>query len=362
MSRREAQKAFAALVTLDGELRDDLRLIDRSRAAASLCDAIAASEVTTTAAIAAASSGSPLADATRTRLIVACLDAQSKAREAVASDLEHRVAAIPAAVARIRDARSIDELVRRTCAELTGALGFRCATYSEVDAAAGAVRFRHSRRDLSRAGSPAAWQISAAESQCIAERRPIIVHAAASTSDDAAACRTEAASIVVAPIITKSAATALIHADREPPWSVDAADVRLLEIVTAAFTAIHERETDAERLELQQQAMVAAARRLVDHAESTVAQDVLGITDTWPAQRVPQNSTPRAAQGLLTRRESEVLQLIARGLSNAEIAEELVVGVETVKSHVKKVLRKLGAANRAEAIAVYLESTRPPTR
>ncbi|MBC2642152.1 response regulator transcription factor [Rhodococcus wratislaviensis] len=57
----------------------------------------------------------------------------------------------------------------------------------------------------------------------------------------------------------------------------------------------------------------------------------------------------------LTRREREVFQLLAAGKSNTEIADELVISVFTVKSHVKKILRKLGAMNRSEAIYRYLE-------
>ena len=69
---------------------------------------------------------------------------------------------------------------------------------------------------------------------------------------------------------------------------------------------------------------------------------------------VAQRMTERMFQAALTNREIEVLQLLARGMRNKEIAAELRISEETVQGHVKNILAKLSVHDRTEAVAVAI--------
>lgn len=85
------------------------------------------------------------------------------------------------------------------------------------------------------------------------------------------------------------------------------------------------------------------------------------ILDPPPAQMEILRGKTGVATPELTRRELDVLARLGEGKSNAAIAEELFVSPETVKSHVASVLRKLGAANRSEAVERHRHFLRPVT-
>lgn len=106
----------------------------------------------------------------------------------------------------------------------------------------------------------------------------------------------------------------------------------------------------------------ARAEELVDAIRLVASGDGL-LTPELTRQIVARfatgarEQTGRAALvSRLTEREREVLVLIARGLSNREIATDLTVGIETVKTHVKRILMKLDLRDRAQAVAVAYEA------
>jgi DNA-binding NarL/FixJ family response regulator len=95
--------------------------------------------------------------------------------------------------------------------------------------------------------------------------------------------------------------------------------------------------------------------RVVAAGEALLAPSITRRLIEDFARRPPATAAPVALADL-TRRELEVLGLIARGLSNADIARELVVGDATVKTHVARIFAKLDLHDRAQAVVVAYES------
>lgn len=106
--------------------------------------------------------------------------------------------------------------------------------------------------------------------------------------------------------------------------------------------------------------IAAATAERIDSEERLRAQEVRlrALSEQIKAlgNVVPEESRHRAAEfastaALLTERERDILEELLRGASNASIAESHTLSIETVKTHVKHILRKMGASNRAELIA-----------
>jgi len=99
---------------------------------------------------------------------------------------------------------------------------------------------------------------------------------------------------------------------------------------------------------------VVHAVRTVHRSESLLFPAAVRALVSGRARGRTSTTTDPTAR--LTEREQEVLRLVAAGMSNAEVAGQLFLGIETVKSHVRSILTKLGVRDRVQAVIVAYES------
>jgi DNA-binding NarL/FixJ family response regulator len=123
-------------------------------------------------------------------------------------------------------------------------------------------------------------------------------------------------------------------------------DEYVFEALRAGASGFLLKRTDPEQL--------VAAVRIVAGGEALLSPSVTRRLIAAFTRRPQMGSNLRLAD--LTEREREVLLLIARGLSNQELADQLFIADNTVKTHVKRIFTKLGARDRAQAIVMAYES------
>jgi len=107
---------------------------------------------------------------------------------------------------------------------------------------------------------------------------------------------------------------------------------------------------------------IAGAVRIVARGEALLAPAVTrGVIEEFV--RTPRRSRPGDSVSALTAREREVFDLLIRGLSNAEICDALVISDATVKTHVARILAKLGVRDRVQVVIhAYETGVIPPPR
>jgi DNA-binding NarL/FixJ family response regulator len=103
-------------------------------------------------------------------------------------------------------------------------------------------------------------------------------------------------------------------------------------------------------------AQLIAGVRTVAAGDSLLAPSITRRLIEEFVRSRPRGTTPPPEVARLSEREREVLRLVARGLSNAEVGQELFVSEATVKTHVAHVLQKLGLRDRVQAVVLAYES------
>ena len=167
--------------------------------------------------------------------------------------------------------------------------------------------------------------------------------------------RPRAANYVAAPVIAYGEVVATIHGDAYfSDRVVDEVDRDVLASFAASLGQIAERAILIELLQFQQR-MAEQLARSTSGVLGAVGGDIPLLESDQRASKAPWQSRSEVVADL-TRREYEVLQLMTKGATNREIATTTFLSEETVKWHVKHILKKFGVAHRGQAVAMYLES------
>jgi LuxR family transcriptional regulator, regulator of acetate metabolism len=171
-------------------------------------------------------------------------------------------------------------------------------------------------------------------------------------------------SYVAAPIVVRGDVIGIIHADTQTPdRTLDVLDGDVLWAFATGLAEVYETTWLRRSLRRQRSEMRSFVDWLGARAGelSDASMDLVAEHDPPPqppGQLDVISSPPRVDdravfEDLLTRRELEVLRLLARGESNGAIAAQLVISPGTVKFHVSNILQKLRVGNRAEAVSRY---------
>jgi DNA-binding CsgD family transcriptional regulator len=290
------------------------------------------------------------------RLCLLALDLQQLALDLYQYDLgvrTNRLAECSDGLARLRTLPSSGDLLDTVCAELVWRCGFGRAVLSRVE---GRFWKPASAFFTDDDGSWFSGWVDQGialtdptpETRLLSERRPAVVY----DTERATVHRPiivesgQSKSYVVAPLMHGGIVVGFLHADHSPSdQQADGVDRDVLWAFAEGFSRIYERTVLMERVRAQRDQVgmiLSSALHVMSELGEPSAES--GTIETLPD---------------LTSREAEVLHLMVGGATNRAIAARLVIAEDTVKSHVKHILRKLGVANRSQAIA-RAAGTAPP--
>jgi DNA-binding CsgD family transcriptional regulator len=161
---------------------------------------------------------------------------------------------------------------------------------------------------------------------------------------------------VAAPLLVDGRAIGFMHADRVGQTRpVSEADRRHIAAFSAELAVLYQqlswKELLLSRHRLFEDAVAVASRSLVP---LTTPAPGLGGGTAVPGRRDAGDVAAPRRDALLSAREREVLELVAKGATNAAIGSRLALSEDTVKSHMRSVLRKLRVSNRGAAVARYV--------
>jgi DNA-binding CsgD family transcriptional regulator len=286
-------------------------------------------------------------------------------RKAELDRLARRVSAVGDALAGLDGIGSVEQLWN-ACSRAVSQLGFDRSMVSLVADMVWTPKSAHSDREaawtqqLVESGKRSPRNISSSlpEFDLVRSQKAILVSEVQQRTDlyDEVIRASRSQSYVAARIVANGNLVGFIHGDRYfSRESVDDVDRTLLGVFGEAFGHVLSRALVIERLAAVQLRLSSIAAGISEAATGlNWSQDeVVYPIPGAPVDRMkdPGTAEPPLSDCGLTGREMQVLKMMATGADNAEIARGLFIANETVKSHVKHVLRKLGASSRAEAVA-----------
>ncbi|MCW2689638.1 MAG: response regulator containing a CheY-like receiver domain and an DNA-binding domain [Mycobacterium sp.] len=291
--------------------------------------------------------------------LTAFLQVQIEARQMTAGDRVDVVRSLTDGIRRMKKAGSLQGLGRQACTELCDALGFGKALLSFVECDGFVVE--ESDHGL---GGPTVIprRECVPEQDCIRLRDTIRTNEADVPAAPGYRELLGSVHYLVAPVIAESRVVALLHVSRHSEGSLSVGDIDVLDAFASAYSLLHERMVNTERVHHQRTSIARAAARLTEEADRIAAAAISLDVEHDNRVEPPTIAADSALTATLSDRERQVFERLVLGASNADIADELVITVETVKTHVKRILRKIGAINRSEAIALYMEDVRAASR